>query len=197
MKLNPKDSRRLYIIASFALVLTALGAGTVWWVINESRRVDAALKQADERANEIQKRLRQVNIEEQEIRAKSEYFRRLEARRMVGPEQRLDWVELIESIREQNRLFDIDYEISAQKAEGAPMGDYTVNQSEMRFRLPLLHEGDLFEFLTQLKERAPAVIHVKQCEMTRAEGRQAGDPNLEAVCRVQWTTLARKGGAQS
>jgi hypothetical protein len=198
MKLNPQDRRRLYAIGSFALVLTGLGAASVWWSLNESRQVQNSLKQAEERASEIQKRLRQVNIEEQEIRAKSAVFRQLEARRIVGPEQRLDWIELVDAIREQNRLFDINYEISAQKGDGAPLGDFSFKQSEMRFQLPLLHEGDLLGFLTQLQARAPALIHVRQCELTRADGRQPGDPNLDARCRVEWTTIAQgKSGGRS
>lgn len=202
MKLNPKDRRQLYFSGGLALTLAILGAALVGWAQNETRQANQARQEAERRANDIRQRLRQVKTEEQEIRTKSEFYRQLEARRIIGPERRLDWIELIAEIREQGQLFDINYEISQQKEDGAPLGDFRLNASEMSFHLPLLHEGDLLGFLDQLQRRAPAVVQVRQCEIVRLTGRadrQGGDPNLEAHCRLQWTTVDRisKNGARS
>lgn len=201
MKLKPKDLRQLYLSGGLALLLLALGAGVVWRAKGETRAAGEALKQAERRAGDIRNRLRQVNIEEQEIRAKSAFYRQLEQRRMVGPEQRLDWIELIDGIREQRNLFEIDYEISPQKQDGAAIGEFSLNASEMTFHLPLLHEGDLLTFLKDLQQRAPALVQVRQCEIVRLTGRpdrQSGDPNLEARCRLQWSTIGQtKTGGKS
>lgn len=200
MKLKPKDLRQLYVSSGLTLILLALGAGAVWWAQGETRAAGAALKQAERRAGDIRNRLRQVNIEEQEIRAKSSLYRQLEQRRMIGPEQRLDWIELIDGIREQRNLFEIDYEISQQKQGGAAIGEFNLNASEMTFHLPLLHEGDLLNFLNDLQQSAPALVQVKQCEIVRLTARtdrQTGDPNLDARCRLQWHTIglqAKAGG---
>lgn len=200
MKLKPKDLRQLYLSGGLALILLALGAGVVWRAKAETRAAGEALKQAERRAGDIRNRLRQVNIEEQEIRTKSSFYRQLEQRRMVGPEQRLDWIELIDGIREQRNLFEIDYEISPPKQDGAAIGEFSLNASEMSFHLPLLHEGDLLTFLNDLQQRAPALVQVKQCEIVRLTGRpdrQSGDPNLDARCRLRWSTIgpqAKAGG---
>lgn len=194
MKLNPKDRRQLYLSGSLALSLAILGAALVWWAQNETRQATQTRQEAERRAADIRQRLRQVKTEEQEIRAKSAFYRELEARRIIGPERRLDWIELIAEIREQGQLFDINYEISQQKEDGPPLGDFRVGASEMSFHLPLLHEGDLLGFLDQLQRRAPALVQVRQCDLVRLPGRadrQAGDPNLEAHCRLQWTTVGR------
>jgi hypothetical protein len=200
MKLKPKDLRQLYLSGGLALILLALGAGVVWRAKAETRAAGEALKQAERRAGDIRNRLRQVNIEEQEIRTKSSFYRQLEQRRMVGPEQRLDWIELIDGIREQRNLFEIDYEISPPKQDGAAIGEFSLNASEMSFHLPLLHEGDLLTFLNDLQQRAPALVQVRQCEIVRLTGRpdrQSGDPNLDARCRLRWSTIglqAKAGG---
>lgn len=194
MKLNPKDRRQLYLSGSLALALAIIGAALVWWAQNETRQATKARQEAERRAGDIRQRLRQVKTEEQEIRSKSAFYRELEERRIIGPERRLDWIELIAEIREQGQLFDINYEISQQKEDGPPLGDFRLAASEMSFQLPLLHEGDLLGFLDQLQRRAPAVVQVRQCEVVRLSGRadrQAGDPNLEAHCRLQWTTVGR------
>ena len=199
MKLSPKDLRQLYASSGLALCLVALGAGAVWWAQKETTKAQASLKQAESRAGEIRNRLRQVNVEEQEIRAKSSFYRQLEERRIIGQEQRLDWVELIDGIREQRRLFEITYEISPQKGDGAAMGDFQFQHSEMSFNLPLLHEGDLTGFIDDLQRRAPAIVQVKHCEILRATGksdRQAGDPNLDAHCELKWITISRLGNSK-
>lgn len=203
MKLSQKDLRQLYASGGLAIAMIATGAGAVWWAHQDATGAKNRLVQTEQRASDIRNRLRQVNVEEQEIRAKSALLKQLEERKVIGPERRLDWIELVDSIREQQRLFEIDYEISQQKPEGAPFGEYRMNASEMRFHLPLLHEGDLLGFLAELQNRAPALVQVKQCQITRpAAGteRQAGDPNLDAKCRVQWTTIDKRlnsAGGQS
>ena len=194
MKLSPKELRQLYASGGLALCLIGLGAGGVWWAQKEAKAAQMALQQADLRASDIRHRLRQVNVEEQEIRARSTVYHQLEARRIIGPEQRLDWIELIDRIREQRRLFEIEYEITPQKADGPMMGDFQLNTSEMSLHLPLLHEGDLIGFTDELQRRAPALVQIRHCEIQRATGkagRQAGDPNLDARCELKWTTIAR------
>ena len=198
MKLSPQDLRQLYASGGLAVVMLAAGGGAVWWGLHAASVAKTTLQQTERRATDIRNRLRQVNVEEQEIRAKSALLKKLEARRIVGPEQRLDWIELIDNIREQQRLFEIDYEISQQKPVGGAFGDYQINASEMQLHLPLLHEGDLLGFLNELQNRAPALVQIKQCEVMRpAAGaeRQPGDPNLDARCKIQWTTISKRESA--
>lgn len=199
MKPNQKELRQLYASGALAFTLLATGSGLVWWSYRETQAAQQAQRLADQRLGDFAQRLRQVSVEEQEIRSKAAYFRALEQRRIVGPEQRLDWIELIDAIREQRQLFEIDYEISEQKADGAPFGDYRLNASEMQFHLPLLHEGDLIGFIADLRQRAPALVQVRRCEITRLPGseRHPGDPNLDARCHLQWSTIGpveKRGG---
>lgn len=187
-----REIRQLKLSAVFALVLCGLGGGLVWWTQRETRFAENALRQADRALDEIARKLRQFSAEEQEILMKSAYFRELEKRRVIGPAQRLDWIELIEAIRTERQLFEIDYEISEQKTDGAPIGAYRLQRSDIDFRLPLLHEGDLLGFLAELRARAPALVQVRQCQIARLPPpveRHSGDPQLDARCRVRLHTV--------
>lgn len=187
-----REIRQLKLSALFAIVLCGLGAAFVWWTQRETLLAENALKQADRNLDDISRKLRQFSGEEQEILMKSAYFRELEKRRVIAPAQRLDWIELIDAIRSERQLFEIDYEIAEQKTDGAPIGAYRMQHSDIDFKLPLLHEGDLLGFLSDLRERAPALVQVRQCQITRlpppAE-RRSGDPQLEARCRVRLHTV--------
>ena len=192
MNLQARDQRQLTLSGIAAVVLISIGGLLVWWGQKDFHTAQNDAKSAEKRAGDIRNKLRQVNVEEQEIRTKSDFFRQLEQRKIVGVEQRLDWIELIDRIREEHRLFEIDYEITQQRQEGAPLGEFRINASEMKFSLPLLHEEDLLRFLGDLQKKAPAIVQARQCTLSRVTGdRPAGDPNLNARCSLQWMTIGK------
>lgn len=174
-----------------AATLAAAGGGLLFWEYRQVQADRQALRQAEARHATAERRLRQVSDEEAEIKAKSALFRQLEVRHIVGPEQRLVWVESINGIVERRRLFPIDYEISPQQSLGAPAGPYQFNASTMRFRLPLLHENDLTGFIGELRQRAPAVVQVEHCRVDRsgAPGDSGLAPGLASECTLRWITL--------
>ena len=60
----------------------------------------ARLANIQQERKEIDNKLRQVRSEENEIRHKAAVFNDLQSQRVLGEEQRLEWVELLEEIRE-------------------------------------------------------------------------------------------------
>ena len=154
-----------------------------------------ALRAAEARHQDADRKLRQVNDEEAEIKNKSAYFHALQQRHAIGPEQRLAWVETLQRIREQRKLFAPDYEFSPQQTLGAPIGAWQFGSSAMKLRLPLLHEGDLATLLNDLRRDAPAIVFVDQCKIDRAAGTASEygmSPNLRADCSLNWVTLQEK-----
>ena len=193
------DLGKLRTELAFAFTLIVLGGGLLYWEHRDMAASKRALAQAEARQATAERKLRQVRDEEQEIKAKSALFRQLEARHIVGPEQRLAWVEAINGVIERRKLFPIDYEITPQKTLGPPAGPYQFGASTMRFRLPLLHENDLTGFITELRQRAPAVVQVEKCQLDRtgAVGDTAAAAGLNSQCTLRWITLQdTRGGAR-
>ena len=101
-------------------------------------------------------------------------------------------------IQESRPLLDVQYEFSAPQPLGAasPEG-YQFQRSTMKFRLALLHEGDLLYFLNELSQKAPADIRPERCSVTRLNAvspDQSGTerkwlPTLQAECTVDWINL--------
>lgn len=193
MNIDAKDLRKLQGSLLLATVLIAAGGATLWWTRGElvAARRDAASAASSHR--DADNRLKRVRDEEAEIKSKSTTFRELARRRVLGPEQRLEWVELVSDIRRDLRLFAPDYEFAPQQALGVGAGGYQFVGSPMGLRLPLLHEGDLLGLLAQLKARAPAVVQPRTCQIERqalATDRLGVQPNLQAVCTLQWITIS-------
>lgn len=201
MNIDAKDLRKLQGSLLLATTLIAAAAAALWWTRGQ---LDTARREAASAASshrEADNRLKRVRDEEVEIKAKSATFRDLAKRRVLGPEQRLEWVELVSDIRRDLRLFAPDYEFAPQQELGVGAGGYQFVGSPMGLRLPLLHEGDLLGLLAQLKARAPAIVQPRTCQIQRqalATDRLGVQPNLQAVCTLHWITITgpAKEGSQ-
>lgn len=193
MKIGSDDLPKLQLSLLAALIMMAIGAGIVYLSLSliKTAKLEQAAAQAER--NDFDGKLNRVRSEEDEIRKKSAMFHKLQARGMVGEEQRLEWVELIKEIRDRRRLLDLQYEIAPQRPLDATLGSgFAFYVSSMKVQLKLLHEEDLTRLLDDLRQQARALIQVKSCNVSRlprggAEGGTAAQ--LQADCQIDWVTL--------
>lgn len=184
----------------FAALAAGIAAGGIAWITD--RWHDSAIKAratAAAQLGEFEGKLRQVRSEEAEIKHKAAVFDKLRERGIIGEESRLDWVELIKEIRDSRKLLEIQYEFLPQQSmEKEGSGDYAFRSSTMRLQMKLLHEGDLLQFINDLRSRARAYIRVRSCTLSRIPRGTlgAGDPALlGAVCEIDWITVLPVKGA--
>ena len=193
MKLTPADLPKLQLSLAAALLMIAAGAASVYLALDSTRRAKQEQTTAQKERNDVDGRLKQVRSEEAEIKQKSTVFSRLQARGVIGEEQRLEWVELLKAIRDRRRLLDLQYEIAPQRTlDAAPGSAFTFYASAMKIQLKLLHEEDLTRLLDDLRQQARALIQVKSCQVSRlprggADG--ASNAQLLADCQIDWITL--------
>jgi len=130
-------------------------------------------------------------------------FRQLERTGFVGDEQRINWLDGLRLANQQADLFGVDYQIGAQKpyafaSEFSP-GALALNESAMRVRFRLLHEGDLGRFFDALARQDTGIFTVDQCQLRRIDtgGVIRYQPNVSAECDLSWITVSvGAGGAQ-
>ena len=192
MKFTSADFPGVQTSAIVCLLLIAAGASVVHFANNASRTAQAERSLAQSQRNEIDKKLRRVRSEENEIKEKAALYQRIETRGIIGDEQRLEWIELLKAIRERRKLIDLRYELEPQRPlDGTASNGLTFFASPMRVQLELLHEEDLTRFLNDLREKARALIQVRNCHMQRDAGPNASNPgmHLRAECRIDWITL--------
>lgn len=193
MKLSSTDFPKLQFSLLLAILMTAIGAGVVYGSLKLSKSSRDLLVVAQKERNDITGRLQRVRSEEDDIKEKSAIFHNLKSRGVIGDEQRLEWVELLKDIRDQWRLFDLKYEIAPQRSLDAnPGSGYAFFTSTMKLQLKLLHEEDLTRLLDDLRQRAKALILVKNCKVARLAHGEMEDglpAQLEAECQIEWITL--------
>lgn len=193
MKFDTADFPKIRTSLFACLLMASAGGGLVAYALEHYRLAHRAqLAAAAERA-QIDGKLRQVRNEESEIREKSALFSALQARGVIGEEQRLDWVELLKEIRDARRLQDLQYEIAPQRRlDPGTAGGPAFYASAMHLQFKALHEEDLTRLLDDLRQQAKAHVRVRACALSRLPhdtGQTPGSPRLLADCQIDWITV--------
>lgn len=184
--------RKALIILIVSLLSSAalVGAGRAI----HSKQQDGMNQTQAQRGDALNKR-RQAETDKQEIQDYQPKFMNLRELGFVGEERRLDWMEYIQHIRENRKLLPITYEISAQQVfqvdPEVALGDLELRGSKMKLQMDLLHEGDLLNFLDDLKHKG--FYTVQECKIKRAGAESEGTHlPLAAECVIYWLTLGER-----
>lgn len=160
----------------------------ITWQIRaqEDERVLAAQRARDD----VQARIENARREEQEVRDNLQAFEDLRRRRVLGPEQRLEWLELLRAAAGEQRLAELGYDFAAS-TPGPMAGAYTARITACRLSMLLPHETALLDFLDSLHRQAPAIVTLRGCQVERNAGNDAAVAGLKALCDLDWINLAR------
>jgi hypothetical protein len=195
---SPEFKRLLLPILAFALLVGG-GVALIWWskqvLVGAQRQLGVA---SAARAQNTQRLLR-IADEEREVKEKIAVYRRLKELGILGRERRLEWADAIKRIRTERGLIDLRYRVEPQKLlASAPAKPGTVDfySSSMHVHLALLHEEDLFGFLTALRASGNAYYAVRDCRLSPT-GVSPTAPNLaarvNADCDIDLITAIDQG----
>ena len=180
-----------------ALLAAALASAASYYFYHEAR--------AEFNHNKAQfeaERARYLTLGEQAALLTAHYpaFAALGRQGLVGPEQRLNWIETLSRAGPELGLARLEYELGARQALRADHGldhgpgraAYRRYKSELRLSLGLLHEADLLRLFDYLDRHARGHYTVRACRLQRPAGAiriAPGAANLTADCRLEWLTL--------
>jgi len=186
----------LYAPLVIAIILAAAGIAAVVASKQFLERTRVEHKAALAERQAIQDRLSRATEEEREIREKLVDYRRLLARGVIGDERRLEWVETIGQIKNENKLFEIKYQIEPQRTLELPgirpSAEVEFRVSALKVEMQLLHEGDLIVFLDGLRRNLKSHVLVRSCTIQRIDrsGSDRGvSPRLRADCNIDLVTI--------
>ena len=153
------------------------------------------LEQASYR--DLEKWFRDVNEDKHFIEIYSERFKELEAEGVFVAEQRVDWVDGLQTAIREMKLPNVKYEVSPKGLST----DYSllaadsilIYASPLKIEMNLLHERDMIMLLDRLERKVMGRFLVDRCEMRRAElkfGYYLDRPNLGVTCHLRWLTMS-------
>ena len=133
-------------------------------------------------------------------------FKKLVDNAVIGNENRLSWVEVVQKYADTRRIPSVKYSIASQVMLDKKMLDkeyqnIDVYRSVMSLDMKILHEGDLFGMMESLRNEAKGLVAVDKCDLELinkdiADGNILADArhNLTAYCELSWYTLKRSDG---
>lgn len=199
MKLGRNDLTQLGMPAAGLLILV-LAAWTCYVgaqrYLREMKVLSAALSA---QRTEVQGKLARATEEEREIKENLHQYQMLAARGIVGEEKRLDWVDTITAIKNERRMFNINYSLEPQKPLEFPgavrASGVAFVSSRLKLDLQLLHEDDLLNFVDELTKRGKAHVLARSCSVSRLSRPERGSaaltlaPRLQAACAFDLITI--------
>jgi hypothetical protein len=195
--MNRETLKALAFPGIVALVLVCAGIALLAVVDDMLKKSSSELARVRSERIAIQTKLMQATDEEQLIRKRLAGYERLMQKGVIGDERRLDWVDAIQRIRNERKLFELKYSIDPWRPVDYPdfrnTGDVEFAVSRMRLELMLLHEGDLLNTLNDIKSRLAPHVVVRTCKLDRLTDRfgagGAVGPQLRAECGLDLITI--------
>lgn len=153
---------------------------------------------AGQRLAAARQQLARSEEEKEEIRLYLPAYQSLAAGK-AGEENRLEWIDALTRIREQHKLYPIDYDIASRRPYTLPAGPATdaliLSASRMHLRFGLLHEGDLLTLLNGLRAEGRGFYVLDGCTVSRTG--QTPIPqqaeNLQGECALDWLSFQPSG----
>lgn len=205
MSISKSDLRHLKWGLLAVLVAFVLGGTTLLFSQSQLTRVKQEQLAAQHRLSDAQhqladarNRLIAAQDDEKNRAAYAKEYASLADRKIIGGEQRLDWIEGLDNLRRQNRVLNFTYTIGPQRpyAPVPPLdsGSFDLNLSPTTLQLDLLHEAQLVDFFDALRSSVNGSFIVERCSLVRsgAAFEDAGTPQLKAECSGGWITLKKR-----
>jgi hypothetical protein len=155
---------------------------------------------AQSQMNSARNRLAMAREDRDNLSDYSKEYDALKANEIIGDDHRLDWMEGLEKLRNQNLVIDFRYNIAPQKTyspqPAVDSGNFVIHYSEMKLQFDLLHEGQLLNFFSALNRKIKGHYQLEDCKLQRVNtdvdsGPTAGK-NITAECSGGWITLKNR-----
>jgi len=136
--------------------------------------------------NNIQTAQQQAQI----LKNVAEPFAQLKQQGMIGAEDRLNWIEVLQTSMRTHTIADVKYQIDPRQ----PVTDTTLAITDPRLQLhttpvsldmQLLHIGDLIYVLSDLQRNSNGNFRIESCEVDRMDASHL----LSAKCQLSSFTL--------
>lgn len=181
-------------LGAFVLSLTLAG---VLFYLSEAYLAHAIQDREDaqKQLTDAQVQLAAAQNDQQNMAIYAMEYNALMVQKVIGDEQRLDWMEGLEKLRQQGRVLDFTYTISPQQAyaPSPPLdaGNFQLNRSGMTMQINLLHEGQLLDLIAAMRTQMKGWFMLDSCALSRVIAGNDASP-LKAECKGGWFTMKNR-----
>lgn len=177
----------------------AISAAVLYSSGKYAEKTQKDLRNSQNMLNDARKRLTAAHEDQENMSIYAEEYGALIDRKIIGDDQRLDWMEGLEKLHSQNLVTDFRYNIAPQTnyAPQPPIdsGNFNIHYSGMKLQFDLLHEAQLVNFFAALHSQIKGHYQLESCAMQRIADENtatAASTHLKAECNGGWITLKNR-----
>lgn len=194
MKLPQQDLRVLRMSLLTAMMAVCASVTLIWLSLWYEQRVSAQERIAQSQLTLARQQLSSAQQDALNMQAYLVEFAQLTQRRIMGEEQRVDWLETAATLHQQAWVEDFHYSIDPQQLYPSPFsvetGHFALYRSPIKLEISLRHEAQLVRFFKALTEQTTGWFQLTGCTLQRVS--DAEDSLLKAHCQGDWITLKVK-----
>lgn len=147
---------------------------------------------AQQQLTEARAQLGAAQNDQENMAAYALEYNALAEQKVIGNEQRLDWIEGLEKLRQQGSVLDLKYSIAPQQGytpnPALDAGNFQLSRSSMTLQMDLLHEEQLLRLLNAMHTQMKGWFMLDGCTLSRADANNAASL-LKAECTGGWLTM--------
>lgn len=196
--LNNLQKELAVFVISIAVTSVIIIFSQTWWQTSYD-----SMRDAKNDLNDARQRYYTALNQKRLLKKFENKFGALQKSGIVGRENRLNWVDVIENLTVDFKIPYLKYRIEKRK----PVTSTDLSQrypgidifkSTMTLQLQLLHEGDLYTIINTLHKNARGLFDIQSCIINRNPALSESlldsntDKNFSANCRLNWYTMKKK-----
>lgn len=203
LSINQDIKKALLTFAIILLSMISMVIASDVYRSNASEKNARTMAEMSSWSNKIEdaNRNNQILVQHQET------FKKLKDNFVIGDENRLSWVEVVQKVADSRKIASVKYDIASQvlldkNVLGSEYAGIDVFKSVMSLEMKFIHEGDLFVMLNALRRETKGLVAVDKCEVELINkdvndgiiGQNKTD-NMRAYCELSWYTLKKAGNS--
>lgn len=185
---------RISLATIFLSLIVSAAIDAASWYLRDDKLSTYSLEKR--RLQDNFRRYQKLTKEKSTIERYRNEFLRMQEAGVIGKEQRLSWIEAVQSTNELMKLPVFTYAIAPQQTFKRPnmkkASKIERRASPMSLSLTLLHEEDLFDVFDYLDEFAVGVYAVDSCSFSRGgggRGKKITGGAIQANCKISWMSV--------
>ncbi|MDD2776152.1 MAG: hypothetical protein PHU06_09360 [Gallionella sp.] len=191
MKLTSQDFRVMRASLLAGVMAVSVSVALIWLSLWYEQRVSTMEHVAQSQLALARQQLTSAQQDALNMQAYLVEYAQLTQGRIIGEEQRVDWLETAAALQQQAWVADFHYRMDPQQRYPSPFsvetGHFVLYRSPMKLELSLQHEQQLVHFLKALTEQSTGWFQLTGCTLQRIS--DAEDSLLSAHCQGDWITL--------
>jgi hypothetical protein len=181
-------------LGAFVLSLV-LSAGIISLSNNYLEKSLKGRQIAQQQLFDARAQLLSAQSDEENMSAYAFEYNSLLGQKVIGDEQRLDWMEGLEKLRQQGSVLDFKYTIAPQQGytPNPPVdaGNFKLSRSSMSMQIDILHEEQLLHLFADMRSKLNGWFMLDGCSLSRTVATDEMSP-LKAECTGGWFTMKNK-----